>query len=69
VAYTERVEKCTPWFGVRTVKGKDHLKTLAQTGGQGLDSPTSAKGPTAEYSECYIKPAVSIKRRMGWVTD
>jgi len=48
-----------------TVTGKDHMKTLAQTGHDGVDSSTSEKGPTAAYCECYIKPAVSTKCRMG----
>jgi hypothetical protein len=52
-----------------TVKGKDHLKTLAQTGKHGVDSSTSGNGPIAAYCECYIKPAVSTKCMMGWVTD
>jgi hypothetical protein len=52
-----------------TVKGKDHLKTLAQAREHGVDSSTSGKGQTADYCECYIKPAVSTKCRMEWVTD
>jgi len=47
-----------------TVTGKDHMKTLAQTGHDGVDSSTSGKGPIAAYSECYIKPAVSTNA--GW---
>jgi hypothetical protein len=52
-----------------TVQGKDHLKTFAQTREHGVDSTISGKRPTADYRECYIKPAVSTKCRMGWVTD